>query len=108
MELIQVTDEIYAASQRLSKSADALFELGRERAETERDYRSRLAQEMMRLKAEGLQVTLIPDVARGNLSEYLFKRDLAEVRFKAGIEAADAIKVQVSALQTIIKYQSEL
>lgn len=108
MELVQVTDEIYAASQRLSKSADALFELGRERAETERDYRSKLAQEMMRLKAEGLQVTLIPDVARGNLSEHLFKRDLAEVRFKAGIEAADAIKVQVSALQSVLKYQSEV
>ena len=108
MELIQVTDEIYAASQRLSKSADALFELGRERAETERDYRSKLAQEMMRLKAEGLQVTLIPDVARGNLADHLFKRDLAEVRFKAGIEAADAIKVQVSALQSVLKYQSEV
>jgi hypothetical protein len=55
-----------------------------------------------------MQTTLIPDIAKGNVSEYLFQRDLAEARFKAGIEAADAIKVQVSALQTIMKYQSDI
>lgn len=108
MHITDITKEIHAASQRLSKSADALFELGRAKAETEREYRSMLAQEMLKLKAEGMQTTLIPDIAKGNVSEYLFQRDLAEARFKAGIEAADAIKVQVSALQTIMKYQTEV
>ncbi|GIO63544.1 hypothetical protein [Paenibacillus cineris] len=108
MELIEITKEIHEASQRLSKSANALFELGKTKAETERDYRSMLAQEMLKLKADGMQATLIPDVAKGNVSEYLFQRDLAEARFKAGIEAADAIKVQVSALQTILKYQTDV
>lgn len=108
MHITDITNEIHAASQRLSKSADALFELGREKAETEREYRSELAKEMLRLKSEGMQVTLITDIAKGNVSERLFQRDLAEARFKAGIEAADAIKIQVSALQTILKYQSDI
>lgn len=108
MDLINVTKEIHDASKRLSKSADALFDLGKAKAETERDYRSMLAQEILRLKAEGMQTTLIPDVAKGNVADYLFQRDFAEARFKAGIEAADAIKVQVSALQTILKYQSDI
>lgn len=108
MELTNITKEIHAASQRLSKSADALFDLGREKAENERDYRSELAKEMLRLKAEGMQVTLITDIAKGNVSDKLFQRDLAEARFKAGIEAADAIKIQVSALQTILKYQTDV
>lgn len=108
MELLDITQEIHEASKRLSKSAGALFELGKAKAESERDYRSMLAQEMLRLKAEGMQITLIPDIAKGNVSEQLFQRDLAEARFKAGIEAADAIKVQVSALQTILKYQSDI
>lgn len=108
MEITHVTSEIHAASQRLSKSADALFDLGREKAEKERDYRSALAQEILKLKTEGMPVSIINEVAKGNVSERLFQRDLAEARFKAGIEAADAIKVQVSALQTILKYQTEV
>ncbi|MCM3131851.1 hypothetical protein M3629_03595 [Paenibacillus polysaccharolyticus] len=108
MELLTITTEIHEASKRLSNSADALFRLGREKAEAERDYRSMLAQEMLRLKADGMAATLIVDIAKGNVAEYLFKRDFAEATFKAGIEAADAIKVQVSALQTILKYQTDI
>lgn len=108
MELTRITGEIHAASQRLSKSADALFDLGREKAESERDYRSALAQEILKLRSEGVPVSIVTDIAKGNVSEKLFDRDLAEARFKSGIEAADAIKVQVSALQTILKYQTEV
>lgn len=108
MELIQVTEEIYQASKRLSKSSDALYKLAKEKAEAEREYRFEFAQEIMRLKEEGLQVTLITDVARGNLAEQLYKGDLAESRYKAGVEAVGAIKTQVSSLQTLLKYQTEV
>lgn len=108
MDLISVTQEIHRASKRLGMSADALFKLGREKAEAERDYRRELSKEMLKLKADGMPATLIPDVAKGNVSEHLFKRDFSEAQFKAGIEAADAIKTQVSALQTILKYQSDM
>lgn len=108
MELTSVTKEIHAASQRLSKSADALFGLGKAKAEAERDYRLALSQEILKLRTEGMQATLIPDIAKGNVHEKLFQRDFTEAQFKAGIEAADAIKIQVSALQTILKYQSDI
>ncbi|MPU18017.1 hypothetical protein FGL68_23715 [Acinetobacter baumannii] len=108
MELTHITGEIHAASQRLSKSANALFDLGRDKAESERDYRSALAQEILKLRTEGVPISIVTDIAKGNVSEKLFDRDLAEARFKAGIEAADAIKVQVSALQTILKYQTDV
>lgn len=108
MDLISVTHEIHAASQRLSKSADALFTLGREKAEAEREYRLALAKEILTLRADGIPVSIVTDIAKGNVSDKLFQRDFSEAQFKAGIEAADAIKVQVSALQTILKYQSDV
>lgn len=108
MDLINVTSEIHAASQRLSKSADALFSLGKAKAEAERDYRLALSQEILKLRAEGIPVSIVTDLAKGNVADALFQRDLTEAQFKAGIEAADAIKVQVSALQTILKYQSDM
>ncbi|WP_059050017.1 hypothetical protein [Paenibacillus senegalimassiliensis] len=108
MDVLNVTQEIHAASQRLSKSADALFGLGRAKAEAERDYRLALAQEIVKLRADNIPVSIVTDLAKGNVSDKLFERDLAEAQFKAGIEAADAIKVQVSALQTILKYQTDM
>lgn len=108
MELTSVTQEIHAASQRLSKSANALFGLGRAKAEAERDYRLALSQEILRLRADNVPVSIVTDLAKGNVADALFKRDLSEAQFKAGIEAADAIKVQVSALQTILKYQTDV
>ncbi|RGL39120.1 hypothetical protein DXC69_03775 [Paenibacillus polymyxa] len=108
MEIINVTQELYAASKRLGKSADALFGLGKDKAETERIYRAELAKEMFKLRQDKVPVTLIPDMAKGNVSKLLFDRDLAETQFQAGIKAADAIKVQVSALQSILKLQTEI
>jgi len=108
MELHQITNEIYAISQRLDKATKALYKLGLEKAETERVYRMKLAQEMLSLRAEGMPAAMISDVARGNLSDLLFQRDAAEARFKAAIESLDALKSQLTALQSILKYQEQI
>lgn len=108
MDLISVTQEIHEASQRLGKSADALFVLGKEKAESERDYRKALAQEIMKLRADKVPVSIIVDLAKGNIADVLFQREITEVKFKAGIEAIGAISTQVSALQTIVKYRSDM
>ena len=108
MELYRVIDEIHGCSQRLSQAADSLFLLAKKKAESEREYRHALALKIMELRDQGLPATLIGDMARGELAELLFQRDLAESRYRAGIEAVDALKSQLSALQTIIKFQRDL
>ena len=108
MELTQLTQEIYAVSKRLEKASTALYKLGDEKAETERVYRLRLTQEILTLKAEGMPATLISDVARGNVSDLRFQRDAAEARYKAAIESLGALKSQLSALQSILKYQESM
>lgn len=108
MELHQITAEIYEISKRLDKATRALYKLGLEKAETERVYRMKLAQEMLALRAEGMPAAMIADVARGNLSDLLFQRDAAEAKFKAAIESLDALKSQLTALQSILKYQEQV
>lgn len=105
MELTQIGSEIYRVSQRLEKSANELYKLGECKAESERVYRIKLSQEFLKLKAEGMSVGMIADVAKGNVGDYLFKRDYDEVRFKAAIESVEALKSTLSALQSILKYQ---
>src|SRR5690606_8607916 len=108
MELQQITREIYDISRRLEKATTALYKLGIEKVETERLYRMRLSQEILSLRAEGMPAAMISDVARGNLSDLLFKRDAAEAKFKAAIESLEALKSQLSALQSILKYQEQV
>lgn len=108
MELTSVTADMYRISQRLEKAANELYKMGEAKAQSEQVYRVKLAQEMLKLKVDGMSVGMISDVAKGNVGDYLFKRDYDEVRFKAALESLDAIKSQLSALQSILKYQTEV
>ncbi|WP_010276520.1 hypothetical protein [Paenibacillus senegalensis] len=107
MDLVNITQEMYETSQRLDQASRVIHKMARVKAETERVYRMKLAQEMMTLKAEGMSVTLIADIARGNVSDLKFERDLAEGQYKAAIESMEAIKSRLSALQSILRYQEE-
>lgn len=104
MELKMISDEIYAVSKRLQKSADAIYKLGNEKAVSERDYRKALMMEILKLRSDGMPATLILDVARGNVSDLMFERDAAEARFKSAIESLEALKSQLSALQSLLKH----
>lgn len=67
-----------------------------------------LAKELLRLKSEGMAVGILSDVARGNIADLLFKRDFSEIQYKSAIESMDVLKAQLTALQTIAKYQENL
>jgi len=90
VEVQSIASEIHEASKRLSKGSDALFILAKSSAETEQAYRSALGREIVKLKLEGMSVTLISDIARGNTSELKFNRDLAEARYVSGRDIAQS------------------
>jgi hypothetical protein len=108
MELMQISAEVYTAAKRLEKAANELYKLGEAKAASEQVYRVKLSQEMLKLKTDGMGIGMIVDVAKGNVGDYLFKRDYDEARFKAALESVDAIKSQLSALQSILKYQDAI
>src|SRR5665648_643662 len=91
IEIQSIASEIHSASQRLGKGSDALFLLAKENAEAEQQYRKALGTEIVKLKLEGMSVTLIGDIARGNTSDMKFQRDLCEARYTAGRDSLKAI-----------------
>jgi hypothetical protein len=105
MDLIQIGAEIFTCAKRLEKAANELYKIGEAKAQSEQVYRVKLAQEMIKLKADSMSIGMIADVAKGNVGDSLFKRDYDEVRWKAALESVDAIKSQLSAYQSILKYQ---
>ena len=108
MEIINLSKEIYDSVTRLEKGSTEIFNLAKDLAEKERDYRRALAHEIIRLKGEGEKITLISDIARGLLADEKFERDLAEERLKAGKASLEAIQVRINGLQSILRYQNEL
>lgn len=108
IDIVEIAQEIYTAAKRLQKSGDKLFKLAKEYAQAEQKYRHALGIEIMKLRDQKVQATLIGDVARANLSDLKFKRDLAEFRYKAGRDKAQALQAEMSALQTLYKRQEEI
>lgn len=104
VELIELTQEMLQVSKRIDKASKEIFKLAKAKAEFERVYREALSKEIIKLRAEGVQATLISDLARGNVAYLKYERDLAQDMFKSGISALEAVKTQASVLQTITKY----
>jgi hypothetical protein len=108
MELSQISKEIYESGKRLENGSKQLFTLAKEMAESERDYRKALQIEIIKLRDEKVQATLIPDISRGITSELKFKRDLAEARYKSARDRLEAIQSQMNGLQSILRMQTDI
>lgn len=108
MELIQISKEMYETTKRLDKASKEIFKLAKAKAETEMIYREALSKEIVTLRADGVQATLIPDLARGKVAFLKYERDLAHDMYKSAISALEAVKTQSSVLQTICKYHEVL
>lgn len=108
MESVEIAKEILRVSSRLDKVPQTIFDNAKTFAEAERVYRMELAKEITRLRAEGLQATLISDVARGNVAELKYNRDLAEGLYRSSVESSKALQAEMSGLQSILKVQSDV
>lgn len=104
---IDVIQEILKVSMRLKDAPKAIFAAAKSYAESERDYRLALSQEITKLKADGLAVTLIADTARGNVSDLKYQRDLNEGLYKSTLEAKKALESELSGLQSVLRVQNE-
>lgn len=108
MHLTDISQEIYDICKRLNKASQEIFRLGREKSEFERDYRMSLSKELLRLRVEGMAATLIPDIARGNVSDALFKRDVSESTYQSAIQSMNVLKANLSALQSLLRNQQDV
>ena len=108
LDIVNITQELYNGSRRLALGSEKIFELAKEMAESEMEYIKALSTEKIRLRTEGMSVGLIDDIAKGNIADTKFKRDLAEARYTAGRDRLKAIAAELNALQSILRIQKEI
>ncbi|MBN3398131.1 hypothetical protein [Clostridium botulinum] len=108
MELQKLTQSIWETSKRLDNGINTLTKKAKEYAEAEKEYRLALGKEILILRDQKVQTTLIPDIARGNVSELKFKRDIAEVTYKTCKEMLQGLQAELSGYQSILRIQQDI
>lgn len=108
IEVTDVAETIYKTSKRLDKGVDYIVSKAKDYATAEKEYRIALSKEILILRDTKLPVTLIGDVARGNIADKKFNRDLAEQTYKASRDMLQALQAELSSLQSILRVQTKI
>ena len=93
-------NDINELIKRLNTSVVKLKDYGKELAEAERDYKVTLRQEALKLRNDGMPVTLINQIIYGipEVADKRFKRDVAETMRDVALENIQSIKLQIRIL----------
>lgn len=77
---------------------------GQAKAEAERDYRVALAKEILRLRTEGIPVTIINDLCRGEetIARLKMERDIADSLYESALQAIYNYKLNIDIIQNQI------
>lgn len=88
----------------LDESLKQVGRRGRLYAKAEQDYRVALSKKIITERDKGVPVTIISDICRGSaeIAALRFARDVAEVTYKAALEAINVYKLQVRLLESQI------
>lgn len=94
-------EEITRLINELDVSVKHLRKSGTERAEAERKYKVCLRQEALRLREEGMAVTLIDKIIYGvpEVANLRFDRDVKEAVYQANLEAINSTKLKLRILE---------
>lgn len=96
--------DMQALTKKLNTAVLSLRKTGTEFAEAERDYKILFRQEALKLRDEGMPVTLIDKTVYGipEVADARFRRDVAEASYKANLEAINVWKLQIRILDNQI------
>lgn len=101
---MNLVEEVFKLSTELTASINQLAKNGKSLAEAERDYKITLRTEALKLKADGMPVTLINQIVYGikSVAELRLKRDIAETIYDTNKEHINITKLKIKILESQI------
>lgn len=95
-------EEVETIKNQLDQALSTCRANGIKWAEAERAYRIAKSKEELRLRSEGVPVTLIPDIVKGleEVADLDFNRNIALVTYKANVEALLVKKLELKTLES--------
>jgi len=100
-----LVNELNQYRHNLNKAIEELKKRGQVKAKAERDYRVELAKEILKLRAEGIPVTIINDLARGNekIAALKMQRDIAESLYESNMQYIYSCKLNIDIVHNQIQ-----
>lgn len=97
--------ELQSKTKQLDVAIKQLRKSGTDYAEAERAYKILLRTECLKLRDEGMAIGMIDKTCYGipKVAEARFQRDVAEVVYKANLEAINSLKLQMRLIDEQIK-----
>lgn len=105
MDGMSLYQELEAKTRMMDRAVSELRARGTALSQAERDYRVALAKRMLELRDEGMPVTIIGDVCRGDedISLLRLKRDAARVMYDSAREYIMTTKLEVKLIDNQIQ-----
>lgn len=102
---MELLDELQTKMSHLDQALRTLRQNGIAKAQAEKDYKEAVSKECLKLRDEGMAVTLISQIVYGlpSVSTLRFKRDSAEVVYNANQEAINITKLEIRIIEEQIK-----
>lgn len=99
--MMDLYNELQSKTRELEISVKMLRKTGGEWAKAERDYKILLRQECLKSRDEGMAVGMIEKTCYGipSVADARFKRDMADVVYKANMEAINSIKLEMRLIE---------
>lgn len=99
-----LTAEMNYRIKELRESSKMLYKAGMQKANARAEYGKALAQKILELRAEGMPVTIIGDVCRGDakVAKLRLDRDITEATYQSIIESINAQKLTIRVLENQI------
>lgn len=100
-------NELQAKCALLDKAIEQVGPLGKAYAKAKMDYGIATAQMMLKERDKGTPVTIMSDLCKGDkyVAQKRFERDVAEVTYKAALEAINNYKLQIRILDNQIQME---
>lgn len=100
-----MNDLVNELGYRMKKLDTSLIELskaGVEKANTEAQYRQELAKKILQERANGVPVTIISDICRGDakIARLKVERDIADTTYQSIIESINAQKLAIRVIES--------
>lgn len=95
-----INNELSKKIEQLEVCVKKLRQTGTDLADSERNYKIALCKQALKLRDDGLAVTMIDKVVYGirEIADLRFKRDVAESIYKSNLEAINSLKLQIRIL----------
>jgi len=91
----------------LESLTDQLVDQSEKKAQAERDHSQALTKEVLKLKGDGIAVTIIKDVAKGNCAELKYKWDVEDGIYRAIQRRIDNTTTAIDSYRSLFSYRKE-